>query len=990
MLATLYPYKPSVTLIKDSGIQFLDFGLAPQPNAPHTGRFVRKTANGPLLRLDYDIVPGKFTLPGAQGAAPEVVKPESTVTLGHSLKLLDKTWLPLPFLRFNPPRTFVGGPDNWARVQIRSLDTPDSAGNTVRVTIALDTKILTDDHPAAHLTPTQSDVRNGARFSLAWHNEEIHDFIDQTWVDGWLREVFSQFATRHESRSEREISNALKTFEYQAHYLNIIEMLGAQLSLPEVKIVTATLQAPAIPVDLVLDVGNTHTCGVLIEDHGAANDGLRQTAELQIRSLSEPQTINQAMFTSRLEFSEARFGKQHFSVESGRDDAFVWPSIVRVGDEARRMASTRLGTEGASGISSPRRYLWDETPAAQDWRFSQMGAKTQREPLATAYPLMNLMNDDGQPLYALPLEERLPVFSPQYSRSSLMTLMLCELLAQALMQINSVGSRQSMGHPNAPRQLRHLILTLPSAMPKQEREIFRQRMQEAVGLVWKAMEWHPVDDGFNSERDFQKSVVPVPDVQMEWDEATCGQLVWLYNEALVNSAGQTGNLFNRLARPDRQLAAGEQPGRTLRVASIDIGGGTTDMAIVQYHLDDGVGSNVKITPRLLFREGFKVAGDDILLDVIQRCVLPALQAQIHRAGVADTSGLMTTLFGESGRMDTRGTLRQQTALQLFIPLGHAVLSYWENSDPEDRHATLEATFGELLTQRPTDNVMNYVQQAVQHALPADAPAFDLFSVPLHVELAALQEALLAGQFTLTAPLQALCEVINHYCCDVLLVTGRPGCLPGVQALLRYQQPVPVNRIVWLDNYQTHEWYPFSQQGRIGNPKSTAAVGAMLCSLAMDLRLPGFNFKASDIQAYSTVRYLGMLDGNNMLADNNVWYRDIDLDDPKATLDTRLHFPLRGNACLGFRQLEDARWPATPLYTLAINSPQLAKEIAGEGVLNVRLQQTREADAFVLAEAWLQDGSKVPLSQLSFKLNTLAGSYSGASHYWIDSGSLYQK
>lgn len=990
MLANLFHYKPGVTLIKDSGIQLLDFGLAPQPDAPHTGRFVRKTANGPLLRLDYDIVPGKFTLPEGQGGSPEVVKPESTVTLGHSLKVMDKTWLPLPFGRFNPPRTFVGGPDNWARVQIRLLDEPDSAGNTVRISIALDTKIYADDHPAAHLAPTQNDVRNGARFALAWQNHEIHDFLDQTWVDGWLREVFTQFVSRHESRTEREIAGAMKMFEYQAHYLNILEMLGAQLSVPEVKIVTATLQAPAIPVDLVLDVGNTHTCGVLIEDHGEANDGLRQTAELQIRSLSEPQFMNEAMFTSRLEFSEARFGKQHFSVESGRDDAFIWPSIARVGAEARRMASVRLGTEGASGISSPRRYLWDETPASQDWRFSQMGIKTQREPLATAFPLMNLMNNDGQPLYDLPMDERLPVFSPQYSRSSLMTLMLCELLAQALMQINSVGSRQSIGHLNAPRQLRNLILTLPSAMPKQERELFRQRMREAVGLVWKAMEWHPADEGFTSERDKQKSVVPVPQVHMEWDEATCGQLVWLYNEAIVNYAGQSGAFFKRLARPDRQLSEDEPAGRTLRVASIDIGGGTTDMAITQYQLDDGVGSNVKIAPRLLFREGFKVAGDDILLDIIQRCVLPALQAQIHKAGVADVTGLMTTLFGESGRMDTRGTLRQQTALQLFIPLGHAVLDFWENSDPDDRLATLEATFGELLTQRPTDNVINYVQQAVQHALPADAPQFDLFSIPIQVELSSLQEALMAGQFTLTAPLQALCEVISHYCCDVLLITGRPACLPGVQALLRHLQPVPVNRIVWLDSYQTHEWYPFSQQGRIGNPKSTAAVGAMLCNLAMDLRLPGFNFKASDIQAYSTIRHLGMLDGNNVLSDENVWYSDIDLDNPKATLDTRLHFPLRGNACLGFRQLDNARWPATPLYTLAINSASLAKSIAGDGVLNVRLQQTRDADAFVLAEAWLQDGSKVPLSQLSFKLNTLAGSYSGASHYWIDSGSVYQK
>ena len=63
----------------------------------------------------------------------------------------------------------------------------------------------------------------------------------------------------------------------------------------------------------------------------------------------------------------------------------------------------RLGTEGNSGISSPRRYLWDETPVVQDWRFSQMNSKTQREPLATALPLMNLMNDDGEPLFTLPV-----------------------------------------------------------------------------------------------------------------------------------------------------------------------------------------------------------------------------------------------------------------------------------------------------------------------------------------------------------------------------------------------------------------------------------------------------------------------------------------------------------------------------------------------------------------------------------------------------------
>ncbi|EAQ6184990.1 hypothetical protein AIW17_07980, partial [Salmonella enterica] len=548
----------------------------------------------------------------------------------------------------------------------------------------------------------------------------------------------------------------------------------------------------------------------------------------------------------------------------------------------------------------------------------------------------------------------------------------------------------------SPRQLRTLILTLPSAMPKQEREIFRQRMFEALALVWKAMGWHPQDEDFTTPKQREKSVVPVPEIQMEWDEASCGQLVWLYNEAISHYAGRTESFFNALARPDRQPEPGLVPGRALRVASIDIGGGTTDMAIVHYQLDDGVGANVKITPHLLFREGFKVAGDDLLLDIIQRCVLPSLQTALQRAGVTDAAALLATLFGDSGRIDTQAILRQQTALQLFMPLGHAVLSAWEQSDINDPFAGLHATFGDLLIRRPTSNVMNYIQQALDHALPSGSPTFDIFNVPLQIQFSQLQEALLAGQFTLTTPLHAVCEAISHYHCDILLVTGRPTCLPGVQALIRHLQPVPVNRIVWMDKYQVHEWYPFSQQGRIGNPKSTAAVGAMLCSLALDLRLPRFNFKAADIGAYSTVRYLGVLDNTvNTLRDENIWYHEIDLDKPGATLDARLHFPLRGNVTLGFRQLANSRWPATPLYCLSINSAELAKTIAGDGVLNVRLKlrgssKDSAPESFILSDAWLQDGTPVAADALTLKLNTLADRRHSGSHYWIDSGSVYLK
>ncbi|KAA0262954.1 virulence factor SrfB [Hafnia alvei] len=986
MLATITDYKHQVALIQNSGIQFLDFALKPNFTAELPGKFVRQTANGPLLRLLHNAESDTYWLPAPAGTPPERVKPESSISLEQSLQLLNGIWLPLPFFRFNPPRTFLGGPDNWVRMQVIALDKPDRDGNTYRVCMAFDTAISADGHNIESLQPSENDVKSGAGFALAYRSEELAEFLDLTWVDGWLREVFTQQAIQQEDRHSVGIQTALREFEYQAHYLNILYLLGKQLNVPTVKLNTSTLQEPTVHVDLIMDVGNSHTCGILVEDHLDELNGLKQTYELNLRDLSQPHYVYNELFDSRVEFSQAEFGKRNFSVESGREQAFVWPSIVRVGREASRMASQRMGTEGSTGLSSPRRYLWDEEEYLHGWRFNALH-QAQQEPSATALPLTFLLNDQGQPLYDQPLDERLPVFSAHYSRSSLMTFMLSELLAQALMQINSVAQRLKMTHSSAPRQLRSIILTLPSAMPKPEREIFRRRMYQAIGLVWKSMGWHPADHDFSSEADRAESTVPVPDVQMEWDEATCGQMVYLYNETQVNFGGCSEEFFSSQARTDRELAEGEVAGKTLRIASIDIGGGTTDLAITQYRLDDGAGSNVKIIPRLLFREGFKLAGDDILLDVIRLYVLPALQNACRKAGVADSDELMNKLFGDG----SISALRQQATLQVFSPIGRAILESYERYDPLDTAAEIDATFGELLSQQPTIKVQEYINNDVQRAQPADAVPFDILQVPLILKLSKLHAEFLSPRMRITQHLRSLCEVVALYSCDVLLLTGRPSRFPGIQALFRHLQPLPINRILPLEGYHTSEWYPFNKRGRIDNPKSTAAVGAMLCLLAVNLRLATFNCKAGDFQPYSTVCYLGTLDGHQSLMTNDVCYSDIDLDNPDFELPSEGSFQMRGPVCLGFRQLDNDRWPASPLYRLSIADQQLARKVAGESVLNVRLATEAESpeqgpERFKLAEVTLDDGTPVPLHHLKLKLNTLSDS----THYWIDSGSVFSQ
>ncbi|VTP69500.1 Uncharacterized protein conserved in bacteria, putative virulence factor [Leclercia adecarboxylata] len=77
--------------------------------------------------------------------------------------------------------------------------------------------------------------------------------------------------------------------EHQAHYLNLLNILDATVAIPEVQVNDVKIRDSAIPVDLVLDIGNSRSCGILIEEHRDDNKGLSQLYQLQLRDLSQPQ-----------------------------------------------------------------------------------------------------------------------------------------------------------------------------------------------------------------------------------------------------------------------------------------------------------------------------------------------------------------------------------------------------------------------------------------------------------------------------------------------------------------------------------------------------------------------------------------------------------------------------------------------------------------------------------------------------------------------------
>lgn len=1054
MLPEVTQFQEVVPLIDDTGIQFLDFALTLDPNKMFGGEFIYATCQKdeenaslkqvssptpsasveapsfPIRLLTNEEDGGTFfmetktTRSGSTQHLISVAKPALDVDFAASLSLFDGKWVPLPFFRHRPPAGFDDGPNNWARMRLVSLDTPDVDGATHRLTLAFDTRTMPNQSGVGYLAPSGEDVRSGDLFKLALTPLEAGRFVSEPWVTSWLNELYRE---GHPEMDSRDIDEDLASLVPQAHYLNLLSLMWepipaertsrrATIKVPEIRLVGRDdQQKTPIDVDLVLDVGNSRTCGILIEHPAQSESGLKHNYVLELRDLVDPERVYSDSFESRVEFSQSFFGKNDLSVQSGRPDAFRWPTIARVGREAGRLASRRRGTEGSTGLSSPKRYLWDRHSYTHGWRFNGAYVTTDREPFATAPPFSNLINERGKALFAVLRdgdEDDLPVFRPHYSRSSMMTFMLSEVLAQALMQINSPAQRSRQGNIDVPRRLRSILLTVPPAMPLAERSILFDRMREATGLIWQGMGWYDGEDDPFAPKEAPAPVPPLPDIHVRWDEATCGQLVYLYTEINENFAGHPEEFFATLARPEKSERD------RITVASIDIGGGTTDLVITDYRIDDDKGnsSNVHIVPQQRFRDGFRIAGDDILLDVIQGFVLKSFEQALAKAGVGSPDAMMSRLLGGESLSAQDKILRQQLTLQVFSPLGLEILRRYEQFDPEHPCAPETRSYGELVgSSNITDAVENYVLNAVRRdpGSPSQT-SLRLSDIPLTIDLTQLHRAFLGDGINIGKSLGALCEVVNQYHCDMLLITGRPSRLPGVQAFLRKILPLPPGRILPMHGYRTGNWYPFHRNGAIDDPKTTAAVGAMLCLLCSRYNLPQFYFHTKELRPFSLIRHLGTIDNNNVLKDTDVVYRDIETVDDGVAIklpdDGNYRVQLRGGIVrLGFRQLDVERWVASPLYILQLtesgkaNYSRATTEDGSPPVVWVELEVNRRredrdnqehtgvvSDQLSIRTVGSNTNRTFNKKDVTLELNTMIDAGLGDSSYWLDSGSVKRK
>ncbi|ANK71697.1 hypothetical protein FA04_03035 [Ensifer adhaerens] len=1036
MLTNLADFSEGLTLVPDSGIQFVEFGFDFDQTPRLSRSFVERNSPGQvdadgktLVRLLTNWKDDDPTAPFPHSShADDVANYEVNKSL--ALNTFLNRWVPMPFFKIEPGKDDFGneiysqGPTDWVRVRVtETRKTYQDEEATHRVIFAFDTSLAPKKPNRPYLAPTPEDAGRTESFRLMSRLPDIISFLShkitvpdrgdvdvQQWVDDWLREIFKNFKKQEKRGRELRADDFPYRFEHLARYITFVQFIASAIEIGKVTLIDTVSDTKAvqpIDVDLVLDIGNSRSCGLLIQSFpDDMNVDLNNSLVMELRDLSRPELVYRDPFESQCELVAAEFGTEDKARRSGRSKAFFWPSLLRIGPEASRLRGESEGTEASTGMSSPKRYLWSSDPVLQPWKFR---SATPDED-GTLQPLVErtmyrFVNDRGDVLEQLEtdrqnyklkiMEQELQTASRfSFSKSSFFTFMLAEIISQAMSMMNNPGVRRERRLKDVPRRLRRIIMTIPSATPVQEQRILKSRAEAAVKLVWSLAGWSETENGINSKR---------PEVHCSWDEASSVHLVYLYGEA-VQKLGSIRTLFDLLGkdriRPD-SLPAGKNKGkeeRSLRIASVDVGGGTTDLMVTTYFQTD----NVALYPEQNFREGFRIAGDDLLKTIIERLVIPRLEDQLRAAGVGSARNFLKDRFaGDNPTMSEQEKhLRRQFVLQVMQPIAIGILSECEAMSANSRHTETRkvSSFfdmrGDEEAEVPVDErILGYIKEKA-HALGAKELRIadcDIFIDPVEVD-----ECVLA---TFDSVFDNIAEAINHLDADVVLLTGRPMRLPQMISLFTNKMAVRTDAVIPIRDYRVGTWYPFRgvSNTHIDDPKTTAVVGAMLCALSAS-SITNFTLYSQYLRMHSTARYIGLLENGTSLADEKLLFHDIDLDNSGATDEAEFdyHSPVR----IGFRQLPLERWVATPLYKLTVAQSRSTRNVArpikvtiARNAQNADEEETNEAalmtseltrEEFVIEDA--EDASGAPVKRLmELKLDTLA--IDTGDGYWLDTGIL---
>ncbi len=841
--------------------------------------------------------------------------PDVEISVLEHLDALSRIWIPVPY-QLSCPHA----------VQLYLVATGGSRG-AVRALLAIDTL----EHPGASGRFLDRGLDEGRPFRPLGR-DETGGFLDQPVIKEFVR------------RLERAGVDAAP-FKLSALY----EAIGPYL--PRIRL--SRIEAPGqsagasaqaglshgaepIDVSLVMDFGNSRTTAVLVE---ARDKGLF-AIPLVLRSTSDPLTVLEETFDSRITFLPSPF--EDVTTPLGTGEGFTLPSIARLGREALDRA-LETPHRYACSLSSPKRYLWSDVQNDDRWYFA---AKQGGEFRPVSGRLLKYIVEEGGGAVLRQDGPSAPP-EPRYAPRTMMLFAFAEILSQAYSQIASMEYRHFQGKEGNPRVLRHVVLTYPSAMRDEEKEIYETLVRNATTLVSYLLNI-PDDRRPNAAESDRFLFV---------DEALAAQMVYVYQEVAETFSG---------SMEDFVKVYGDETGK-LRVASVDIGGGTTDVMIAEY-TDLLAGSGTSLTIKQLFQDGVNIAGDEVCRALVEDVLFPQILQQIEQPS-ARAAFIHLFAEGDAGHGASWRTLKAKLVPYFWLPLARCLWAVAEGFEIPGQVEGRTYSVDDVVSIFEGATFSTAVLGEADKFLEQTAPGFPgLRNVFLKFDRQEIERAI---QEVLREPLRRYSDILAQYEVDILVLAGRASALKCVRDLFLAELPVTPPRIKAMSSYRVGDWYPskWRQNGIIRDPKSTVTAGATVLHMAAKNRLAGFMLDRIEPAPQRPIIGLYQESEPHIGRDSEL-FREAETSAP---------IPYTSFMRLGFRNVDSPEMEASPLFEVLPATPEAERVLLRERVSLVFSRDKR--GQIHIADVKTQKGGQ-PLTKDDFRLRlkTLT-----SDRYWIDTG-----
>jgi hypothetical protein len=794
---------------------------------------------------------------------------------------------------------------------------------------------------------------------------------------------------------------------------------------PPIDLAKITWKRPVVDhprdVDLVVDFGNTRTVALLLEQHTPTRNlsdichpvRFQQRAEdyepsLQGHPADDPCVIvdswlmlHETVF-AQLEPPSPKFSAEVLEEVEEREvgwgpfktrekqivaktgyipQMFVELSPALLGGGAGRHCAravlrdhVRLDEGGNYFLSSPKRYAWDNDRvghggkdvfwcmALNPWNDGFGKAATTKLPHLQGQ-ILRFMPGDGRrwtmesPPIALPSAQAPHANDdPTHPRSCTLTWVALAILERAYAQITSQAYQKMLASPFVPRRLRSVLVTFPAGWTSAELECYRAKWQEAIDIftLGHLQDHRPTAEGGHW-----------PKLITDLDEAVASQLPMIYSEVLRMPDGESWiELVGR----------GSGNHAHVRTMNIDIGGGTTDIAIVDY-VDKLPGIAVALEATTLFKNSSTVAGDALVKRIIETTLLPKLGERF--AAATTERDKFNQFFGDPPAQFLvkvpafRRRLARVVRL-VFIPIVNA----WLNEVSGDRYGDPEKAWqGYAPCDMRTEDGAQTVDEKIVDELNGLAREF----LGSNVDILPWNEAINYDQTVVKQCVQdeflplfhSLAKLVAAFDCDLVFVSGKPSELPQVYDLLRRELPLLPQRIISAKNFPEGGWYPLGAgDGKIHDAKTVTAVGAALYQAMQSGHIVGWNIMCkTDTSMFSENAW-----GDctiPALFDANVFLRSGETEVTRdMLLGTRIGRKRFGSRDLLPDHVYRLRWKEPDKHPL--QTPVLAVTLRRE-------KQDGAAESLTLVSVQAVSGSKVSMDDVELQICSLPG-----DGFWMDS------